>query len=168
VKRAKSCPPARRLMNSLKDKLSKHLPGNLAIVGLGNILKADDGVGCRLVHNLQGKIKAALFDAGTTPENQLGPIMRSKPDTVLVVDALHTADEPGNIKLFKAKKFVTTALTTHGLNLEFFVNYLKEHGISNVVFLGIQPVTVEFSDELSAPVQKALEKLEDILQSSKC
>jgi hydrogenase maturation protease len=152
-------------MDSLKKRLPRLVKGKVAVVGLGNILKADDGAGCRLVANLNGKAKAALFDAGTTPENQLKPIIRSEPDTVLVVDALHTGDKPGTIKLFKTKQFVTTALTTHGLNLEFFTGYLKKHGIANIVLLGIQPYTVEFSEKLSVPVRKALDDLEEIICS---
>ncbi len=152
-------------MKSLQNKLQNLLAGKIAVVGMGNILKADDGAGPRLVQELQGTVTAALFDAGTSPENQLGPIIRAKPQTVLLVDALHFDQPPGSIQLFSAKDFVTSALTTHNLNLEFFINYLKEHGITNIMLLGIQPASVEFSDELSPPVRKALDKLLEVLYS---
>ena len=149
-------------MKTLQKKLQSLLAGKLAIVGMGNIVKGDDGAGPRLVQELQGTVTAALFDAGTSPENQLGPIIRAKPQTVLLVDALHFDQPPGSISIFSAEDFITCAFTTHTMNLEFFVTYLRENGIGNIVFLGIQPGPVDFSEGVSPPVRKALGELEKI------
>ncbi|MHC4364602.1 MAG: hypothetical protein ACYSTJ_03955 [Planctomycetota bacterium] len=46
------------------------------IVGIGNILKGDDGVGPLICQQLRGnEICAELIDAGTVPENYIQPIV---------------------------------------------------------------------------------------------
>jgi hydrogenase 3 maturation protease len=152
-------------MKSLKAELQSRLAGRAALVGVGNTMKGDDGAGPRLVQRLKGAVHAVLFDAGTTPENQLGPIVRAAPRTVLIIDALHFGGLPGSIRIFNPKDLGSVAFTTHSMNLEFFVRYLKKHGIADVVFLGIQPAAVNFSETVSLPVQKALDDLERILRS---
>lgn len=134
-------------------------------MGMGNPLKADDGIGSLLVQNLKGKIAAELIDAGTTPENYLGPIARIKPATVVIIDALHFNEQPGTLKIFKEKEFATLSLSTHAMNPDFFINYLKDKGITNIVFLGVQPKNVSFGGEMSPVVAQGLETLEKVFSS---
>ncbi|MBN2352931.1 MAG: hydrogenase 3 maturation endopeptidase HyCI [Spirochaetales bacterium] len=153
------------MASSLRNKLRPLLTGRTAVVGVGNTLRGDDGIGPELVRRLTGAVHFALFDAGTTPENQLGPVIRAAPETVLIVDALHFGGRPGDIRIFKPEEPGVAAFTTHSLNLEFYTRSLKDRGVAEIVIVGIQPAAVDFSGALSPPVQQALDKLEKILRS---
>jgi hydrogenase 3 maturation protease len=152
-------------MDSLKKQLQKLIKGKTVLVGMGNPLKADDGMGSMLVQTLKGKVTAELIDAGTTPENYLGPITRVEPATVIIIDTLHFNKPPGTIKLFTESDFTTLNLSTHAMNPGFFINYLKDKGITNILFLGVQPAHVSLGGEMSKEVKRALNKLEGLLFS---
>ena len=85
----------------------------LLVIGVGNALRGDDGIGPELVRRLTGAVHFALFDAGTTPENQLGPVIRAAPRTVLIVDALHFGGRPGTIRLFNPDEEHERTVVTH-------------------------------------------------------
>ena len=86
--------------NVLKQ-LKKLRGSKTVIVGIGNILKGDDGVGpliCQQLHNNQ--ICAELIDAGTVPENYIQPIVRKAPQNLIVIDAIDFGAAPGTINIF--------------------------------------------------------------------
>jgi hydrogenase 3 maturation protease len=150
-------------MDSLKKQLQKIIKGKTVLVGLGNPLKADDGIGTLLVQNLREKVTAELIDAGTTPENYLGPIARMKPETVIIIDALHFDEKPGTVKLFSETDFLTLSYSTHAMNADFFINYLKSEGIGTIVFMGVQPKKISLGDEMSPELEKTLADLSGLL-----
>jgi len=152
-------------MDSLKNQLKALIKGKTALVGMGNILKADDGAGSLLIQNLWGKVSAELFDAGVTPENYLGPISKIKPKTVIIIDALHFNEPPGTVRLFREADFTTLSFSTHAMNPEFFINYLKDECTANIAFLGIQPGNISLGGRISPAVAQALVCLERVFYS---
>jgi hydrogenase 3 maturation protease len=152
---------------SLKKQLITLSKGKIALVGVGNVLKADDGAGplliSRLRQVLQERREVALFDAGVTPENQLGPIIRSGVETVIVVDAVDLGEQPGTVRLVPEKDLAAADLSTHAMNPGFFMHYLKENGVDNILFLGIQPGKVGLGEEISPQVGKTLDSLAGLL-----
>ena len=85
-------------------KLEDVFKGKVVIVGIGNTMKGDDGFGPALVERLSPKVKAVCIDAGSAPENYTGKIVKEKPDTILIVDALHLglANAKGRTALLSA------------------------------------------------------------------
>ena len=64
------------------------IKGKVCIVGIGNIIRGDDGLGPKLIEFLKSRpINADLFDCGTAPENYIFPILSTSCDTVVLVDA---------------------------------------------------------------------------------
>jgi len=152
-------------------KLLNLPPGkkNLLIVGIGNSLKGDDGAGCEAIKNLQLKIKndvilsgaknLNLLDCGIAPENYTKKIKDFNPETIIFIDAVEMKEPPGTVKIIDDKDISSGYFTTHNMPLNLFIDYIKEETKAKIVFIGIQPKSTRFGECLSAPVQKAVEKL---------
>ena len=47
----------------IRTELSRRLKGKVLLIGTGNTLRGDDGIGPALIGLLEGKVKASLLDA---------------------------------------------------------------------------------------------------------
>jgi hydrogenase maturation protease HycI len=147
----------------LKDRLTSLLNGRVVYMGIGNILRGDDGIGPELVARLSGK-GLYTVDAGTAPENYIRPVARLNPDTVVIVDAVHLDREPGAVELLDCSEIMeNTGFTTHTLSPVLVMERIEEETGARVVMLAIQPGTLEFGSPLSPEVAHLLEVLPDLL-----
>ncbi|MFA5778841.1 MAG: hydrogenase maturation peptidase HycI [Elusimicrobiota bacterium] len=146
-----------KLLNFPADKK------NLLIVGIGNSLKGDDGAGPEIIKRLQkkGQVPFSLLDAGSAPENYTKTIKDFKPETIIFIDAVEMKETPGTVKIIDEKNISSGYFTTHNMPLNLFLDYIKEETKAKIIFIGIQPKSTRFGEGLSAPVQKAVEKLVD-------
>ncbi|MFH0948819.1 MAG: hydrogenase maturation peptidase HycI [Elusimicrobiota bacterium] len=140
------------------------LEGNVLIFGIGNILKGDDGAGCEAIKRLKIVIasnlkKVILLDCGIAPENYTKEIKELKPETIIFVDAVEMKEKPGIVKIIDEKEITSYYFTTHNMPLNLFIDYIKSETKAKVIFIGIQPESTHFGEGLSAPVQKAIDKL---------
>jgi len=133
------------------------------ILGIGNSLKQDDGLGPAVIRKLETrglKPEAHLIDAGTAPENYTGKIKQIKPDTLVMVDAIAFGGKPGSIKVFEAEEIKAQSLSTHNISLKTFVDFLKADLTDlKVIVVGIQPKQVGFGEGLSPEIEKAVDQL---------
>ncbi len=135
------------------------------ILGIGNTMKQDDGLGPAVVSRLKikdkkSKMKVELLDAGMAPENYTGKIKQIKPDTLVIVDAVDFGAEAGSIKIIEAEKIAVQSLSTHNVSLKTFVDYLKaDLPKLEVLIVGIQPKEAGFGEGLSPEVEKAVDEL---------
>ncbi len=71
----------------------------ILVLGVGNILFTDEGIGVRCVEELQNRFTCSdnvtLMDGGTLGSKLMGPIMES--DYLIVIDAVLCDDAPGSI-----------------------------------------------------------------------
>lgn len=147
----------------LKNRLASCLKGKVVYLGIGNILKGDDGIGPELVARLSGK-GLCTIDAGTVPENYIRPVATFDPDTVVIVDAVHLDREPGAVELLeKCEIMGNTGFTTHTLSPVLVMERLEEETGARVIMLAIQPGTIEFGAPLSPAVASLLSTLPDLL-----
>ena len=102
------------------------LKGKVVIVGIGNTLRADDGFGPELIARLKGKVKASCIDAGSAPENYTGKIVKERPDTILIADALDLGKQPGEFAILKKDELLHCGLSTHDISPQMFIEYLKQ------------------------------------------
>ncbi len=139
--------------------------GKTVIVGIGNILKGDDGLGPALVESLKGKTSAVLIDAGTAPESYTGRIIREKPDTVLFVDAVHLDRPPGAFDILRREEILKSGLTTHDLSPRMLIEYLTAQTQAEIYLLGVQPHkgNIGLGDGMSREVTDALKQLEQLI-----
>ncbi|UCB57776.1 MAG: hydrogenase maturation peptidase HycI [Candidatus Omnitrophota bacterium] len=148
----------------MQPSLKSILKGKVVIVGIGNTLRGDDGVGPVLIERLEAKVKARCIDAGTTPENFSGKILKEKPDTILMVDALHLGLAPGEYQVLEKDEILKAGLTTHDISPRMFIDYLKSQSSADIYMLGIQPKKLSLGEGLSSPVEKALDKIADLIK----
>ena len=103
---------------SISDDVFK---GKVVIVGVGNVSRGDDGFGPVLINKLQGKVNADCLDAGSAPENFTGDIIKVKPDTILIVDALYLGTSPGQYKVLKKDEIARIGFSTHDISLPMLI-----------------------------------------------
>lgn len=150
-------------LDDIKSELTKRVAGRrVALVGVGNVEKGDDGFGIYLIRFLKAKLKnVALFECGTTPENYLSPIIKSKPDTLLIIDAANLGAEPGHIHIVEEKDIASLGLSTHDVSLKLFIAYIKNKIKNiNIFLIGIQPKNTTLGDSMSEKLKGALLELE--------
>ena len=149
---------------SLKTDIKNRLKGIVTIIGIGNIMRGDDGCGPKLIENLKAKRpNASLFDCGTVPENYIFPILTTSCDTVILVDAADFGMKPGSIKVFSLNEVSGAGLSTHNSSLRLFTDLLMTGKDNlNIFVVSIQPKTIAFGDPLSNDVKSGIDVLADI------
>lgn len=141
---------------SFELQLNEFLKGyeKLLILGVGNELKRDDGVGPFIVDNFDEKDNVICINAKTVPENFTGKIRKEQPSHVIIVDACLMGGEAGDIKIVDKDDFVNIGISTHSMSLSYFVKYLERDNDFKIIFVGIEPETMEFGEELSEKIEK--------------
>jgi hydrogenase maturation protease len=136
------------------------------VIGLGNILLRDDGVGVRCIElmrerGLGGSIK--LLDGGT-PGFGLLEDMRGF-EKVVIVDAVDMEKEPGHIASFGAEELLNLTcgrkFSLHETSLADVVQVGKKVGydFGKVRIVGIQPKDVSPGQNLSEVIEQKLPAL---------
>lgn len=149
---------------SLIEQLNDLRDSATIILGIGNILKGDDGAGPLVCEQLTAaKISAGLIDAGTVPENYIQRIIKKAPRTLLVIDAIDFGAEAGTIKIFEAQQLNSHVISTHTLSPRLFVDIIRQSIQVDVYFIGIQPAQTQLGQSVSAAVSRAIEQLSGVL-----
>ena len=165
------------------EELSRRIKGRVAIVGVGNPMRGDDGAGpslikmleggqgastinCQLLHSRQpaSSREYQLFDCGQTPENYLAPIAEFEPDTVLIIDSAQFSARTGEMRLFEAEDIKGEGISTHNASLSLFMDYLRKETGADIFLLAIQPGRTKLGEEMSPEVREALQLLKDKLR----
>ena len=143
----------------------KHLQDSQTIIlGIGNSLKGDDGVGPYVCKQLQySKVSAEIIDAGTVPENYIQAIVKKAPTNLLIIDAMDFGAKAGTIELFKPEQLSSYAISTHTLSPRLFVDILSRQIKANVYFIGIQSAQTHLGQSISGRVKEAAQLLSRIL-----
>jgi len=143
-------------------RLKLHLLGKVVILGMGNTLRSDDGVGSILVNRIKDKIPHLTYDGNSSPKNYLGKIIKDKPDNILIIDAVDFGGLPGEFRVLEGENIETVNFfSTHNASISLAINYLKKTLTRvDIIILAIQPKTITFGDNLSPEIIRTLEKLE--------
>lgn len=144
------------------DHLKAHLKGKAVILGIGNTLQSDDGVGSILACRIKDKVPFIVYDSGSSPENYLGRIIKDKPDDIVLIDAVDFSAKPGEFNIFEGSDIETVNFfSTHDASISLAINYLQNNLKVDIIVLAVQPKTVKFGDNLTPEVSQTLEKLEN-------
>jgi hydrogenase 3 maturation protease len=152
---------------SLEADLAKFFEkrGKTIIIGVGNPLRGDDGVGMKILEYLDKMDlnDVMLLNTETVPEAFTGKVSEYKPTHVLLVDAANFRSKPGDAMLISSAQIGGTALSTHSLPLTIFISYIEKTLNVKVKLLGIQPKRVEFYSEMTQELEEASKKISEIL-----
>ena len=127
------------------------------LLGVGNRLSRDDGVGPVLAERLDGSAWIAI-DCGTSLENVGGIVTRERPDLLVIADAARMGLAPGAVRRLERPAVDRMLASTHGLPLSFFLDRL-ESTAAETILLGIEPADLSFGVGLSAALDDAIEGL---------
>lgn len=139
--------------------MQDRIKGKTLIIGVGNTLRGDDGLGPLLIRQLKGRVEADLLDAGEVPESYLGRIMDTCPDTVVVVDVVKMQAPPGSVALIEIDELARLSSSTHRMSLALFMRYVQQLTGSDVFLMGVQSHSLAFGQEMAPEVQASLEVL---------
>jgi hydrogenase 3 maturation protease len=143
------------------EHLKEYLSGKVVILGIGNTLQSDDGIGSLLACRLKNKVPYIVYDASSSPENYLGKIIRDSPDNILIIDAADFGGRPGDFRVLEGSEIKTTNIfSTHNASISLAINYLQKNLSVDIIVLAIQPKNIVFGDKLSPAINETLEKLE--------
>jgi len=142
-------------MKTMINQLKKRLKPRAVIVGVGNPIKTDDGIGPYIVNKLAEKLSEAaalkFVDAGRMPENHIGKILTIRPAVVIVIDAVQSDGE--DITIIECEDIKDTTVSTHNFSLKLFMQQIKEAGI-DVFMIGIKPESVALGEGFTPQAKK--------------
>lgn len=141
--------------------------GRVTIVGLGNTLRRDDGVGIVVARALRelSLSRVQLIEDEAVPEDRIPEIELFKPTHVLIIDAALLGLSPGSTVFRVSLETSRTPVSTHALPLRLFAEYLEQNLSSKVALLLIEPLDVTFGEGMTSMMQKASSELTAILIS---
>jgi hydrogenase maturation protease len=138
------------------------------VLGLGNILLGDEGVGVRVVERLQERYEfpqgVQVLDGGTLALDLL-PYVEDT-DRLLVIDALELGAEPGTIARLEGDQVpasLSVKISPHQMGLADVLAAARLRDVypGQVVLWGVQPGVMGAGLELSSPVAAQVEVLVD-------
>ncbi|NOG62194.1 MAG: hydrogenase 3 maturation endopeptidase HyCI [Chloroflexi bacterium] len=142
-------------------------PLKTAIVGIGNGMYRDDGVGERIATRLSARLAGCdtvqVIAAGVAPENCTGLLRRFEPDWVILIDSANFDALPGTVRWIVPEDIEGISASTHTLPLSLLANYLETSLHCHIGLLAIQPLDVSSGEGISLPVQIAADALIEAL-----
>ncbi len=150
----------------IKEDLVEFLKAykKLVIMGIGNDICGDDGIGPYIVENIKHleSSNVSILNATTVPENFTGKIRKIDPTHIIIVDAVIMNEGPGKIKLVKKEEVAGVSISTHSMSLSYLVNYLELEKPYNILFIGIEPESMELGQGLSPLVKSSSDEIINI------
>ena len=146
---------------------SKH--PSIAIIGLGNLLMCDDGVGVHAIKELQTDPPehVVLADVGTAALHC--QYIFEDADEIIAIDAVCAGDKPGTIYSFDASGAeLSHQPTLHDIGLRALIELIPKQSRPNVTMLGVEPEKVEYGMELSKTVSDALPQVVKLAKKMAC
>jgi hydrogenase maturation protease len=146
--------------------MSESASGGTLVIGLGNPLMADDGLGLvaleRLRQGWRVPQSVGLVDGGTWGMNLL-PLIEDA-ERVLFLDAIDAGHPPGSLVVLERKelpRFFALKLSPHQVDLREVLALAELRGTlpSDLVAMGLQPGRLEMSSGLSSEVERRLDEL---------
>ena len=100
----------------------------LIVLGVGNDLKCDDGV--------------------------TGKLRKENPTHIIIVDACLMNGNPGDMQIVDKDDFSNIGISTHSMSLSYFVKYLEKDNDFKIIFVGIEPESLDYGENLTENVEK--------------
>jgi hydrogenase 3 maturation protease len=124
-------------------------------VGIGNLLKMDDGVGVYISKRIKTNNSVLSLTVEASIENYIGKIVSLDPDILILIDCVDMKAIAGAFKLLSLSKIQDMTLNTHNISLR----RLSEFFTMPVYVLGIQPEKIDFGEDLSYLVNNVADKI---------
>jgi hydrogenase maturation protease len=138
------------------------------VVGIGNALLRDEGIGCHVVHALEGipLPDVKIIDGGTCPDVLQ---LVENADKLVIVDAVKGGGKPGQIYRFHPEDITLEQkpfLSLHDVGLVDSLMLMQLwHNIGEAVIIGVEPREINWGLELSPELQEKMPQIIDAILS---
>lgn len=124
-------------------------------VGIGNLLKMDDGVGVYISKKIKQNNTIMALTAEVSIENYIGKINSLNPDILILIDSVNMNSPPGTVRLLDLNHIQDITFNTHNISLKRMSDFFS----MQVCILGIQPEKIDFGENISYLVKKVANKI---------
>jgi hydrogenase maturation protease len=159
---------------SFKEIILTTTQNSILVLGIGNILMNDEGVGIHVVTRLEkeGYADADLMDGGTGGFHLLGFIQSYK--TVILIDASLDPFPAGHIRVLKPKyaKDFPKQLSAHEVGLKdlldaaFLLGNMPEIHLVAITVKDFQEMGMELTPEIEKAVPEAMKCVKELVIST--
>lgn len=141
---------------------------SIVVLGVGNILLTDEGLGVHVVKALQDKYTftpaISLVDGGTMGMELLNYMRGMK--KLLLIDAINGGEAPGTVYEFphqETENYFTDNISVHEVGMQDIlrIRALQEDPLEDALVIGVEPDSLEVGFEPSSVVQQALPTVEE-------
>ncbi len=136
------------------------------ILGVGNILLRDEGIGCHVVQALE-KIPLPdikVVDGGTCSD---AVQLLEDADKLIIVDAVRGGGMPGEVYRFQLDDITLERkpfLSLHDISLVDNLLLMRSlYNIGEIIIIGVEPKAIEWGLELSPEVREKLPQIVEII-----
>ena len=140
----------------------KHI--EVLVLGLGNELLTDDGVGVHVVRRLQKESlpqDTEILEIGTAILHVQHLLEQAV--HVVAIDAVRAGDKPGSVYCFDIDQAqLNQPVTLHDLGIVGVLKLIPESLRPKVTILGVEPETIDYGMELSPLVEASLPRVAQI------
>ncbi|MCX8192185.1 MAG: hydrogenase maturation protease [Nitrososphaerales archaeon] len=145
----------------------------LVIIGVGNLLMGDEGVGVYIANrlrNLQMPEGVEVHECGTGGLRILEALEGA--ERAIIIDAVRVGGEPGTIYRFPLSEVMDEErgfrmVSSHDLDLITSIRIGELVGIyklpRDILVIGVEPEVLEVSAKLSPKVERAVEKVIELI-----
>lgn len=139
------------------------------VLGLGNTLFRDDGIGIRVIEKLADRGYAAEIKNGATLGLSLLEALKNS-EKVIVVDAVDMGKAPGTIGRFTAEEIIglpesrNFSLHEIGLLEVLKIGRSLNEEFNNVIIVGVQPREVGPGEQLSKEVEETIPEVIETIE----
>lgn len=138
---------------------------NILILGIGNILMSDEGVGIKVIEKLEQDYSLppniTLLDGGTAGYTLLD-IMKDY-EKIIIIDAVLGGKEPGTIYRLTANDIMTKPelkLSGHQIDLSEVVALAQKlRELPELLLFGVEPASMDYSTEIGPEVSGVMDRL---------
>lgn len=138
------------------------------VLGLGNPLMKDDGIGCAVIEKLdKTKISADIKNGATSGFSILEDLKNYK--KTIIIDAVDMGRAPGSYARFNADELLSLpegqnfSLHEMGLVEVIKIGRSLNDDFKNVIIVGVQPKDVSQGSKLSPEVQNTIPEIIDLI-----
>ena len=145
---------------------------SVAVVGLGNLILSDEGVGVHVVRRLAEAYgfpdEVVLIDGGTSAIDLLDQLVEA--EHIIFIDAAQTGGPPGSIVALEGARlpvWFRERMSPHQIGLADLLATLSlmDHAPESVTLIGIEPQSMQLGTELTPDVEAAVgEALRKVLE----
>lgn len=146
---------------------SKNRTDKITILGIGNTLYSDEGIGIYLLPTLEDEFKddenIEIIDGGTDGMLLLGPVEDT--DNLIIIDAINAAGKEGgeiiSLEGNDIPAYFGIKMSVHQMSFQevLMAVKLRDRYPKNIMMFGMQPTSLEFGLGLTETNQAKLPNL---------